>query len=229
MAKKRSATIPYVIGPVIGWTPANFDWKKVERAYGKTFTPSQRQRIVEATQTYVAFRSREIDAEPVRVSVARIKRLRRSAESFRKAVEANGSSAELFARQEIKLQFSDDNLVAPDLFDGLNRVVVAFIRACERAIANLQLRPGEAEPVRATDGTAWRMWIIEQTTLAGEWKLPVGVRSDTDKNKGKPSAFVRLISEFQRQLPKELGHERLSDPALAKAINRARPDRDISR
>jgi hypothetical protein len=223
MAKRRVTLVPYVSGPVVRWKPDQFDWKKLARAFGKSLSPAQQQRIAEATETYVAFRSREMNSKPVRDTVNRIKQLRKSAESFRKAIEANDLSAEVFARHQIMLKFSEDYLFArDDLFSGLSSVVGSFVRACEHAIADLQLKPIEGEPIRPTDGTAWRIWVIELTGMAQESGLPTGARNDTDKDKGKPSPFVRLLMELQAQLPKELGHERSSESALAKAINIAR-------
>jgi hypothetical protein len=225
MAKRR-ATVPLVKGevPFIRLKPDQLNWTTLERAFGQSLSPGQRQRMFEATQTYAAFRAREMISVPLRGSVHRIKLLKKSAESFGKFLECDRDSmADVFADHEIKLQFSDDYMVAPDSLAGFRHVVGSFVRACEIAISNM------AEPLPfCPDGTAWRNWVIELTRIARESGLPASVRTDTDKNKGEPSAFVKFVEKFQAQLPSELQHKRLSVGALAKAINRARHRRDKS-
>jgi hypothetical protein len=219
MAKRR-ATVPLVKGkvPFIELKPDHFNWTTLECAFGQSLSREQRQRIFEATRTYAAFRAREMKSEPLRDSIQRIKRLKKSGESFRTFLEGDRDSmADVFADHEIKLQFSDDYLVAPDSLAGFRHVVGSFVHACETAISNM------AEPLPFwPDGTAWRDWVIELTRIALESGLPGSVRTDTDKNKGGPSAFVKFVEKLQAQLPSELQHRRLSIGALAKAINRAR-------
>jgi hypothetical protein len=230
VARKRAGTVPLVSGPSSLLEPDGFHWKMVERAYGRSLSPEQRRRIFEVTQTYVAFRTREINSHPLRDSVRRVERLKKSAKSFRETLvkSDDSSDAHLFAHHQIKLQFSDDYLVAPDPIAGLTRVVGSFISACENALENhsnekKHLDSIKAEGVPALDGTAWRNWIIELTSVVEEFGLPSGVRTDRDKNKGDESSpFVRLVTALQVQLPKKLQDQRQSEDALAKAINRAR-------
>jgi hypothetical protein len=229
MANKRAGMVPLVSGPSFILKLENIDWKKLESAYGRSLSRKQRQRIFDATQNYVAFRTRETNSLPIRVSIHRVERLKESAKSFHKTlVEGDSSStANVFAHHEIKLQFSNDCLAAPDFMAALTSVVGSFIRACETVLENHskskhQLDSIKAKGIPPPDGAAWRTWIIELTRMAEESGLPTGARTDTDKNKGGPSAFVKLIWELQAQLPKELEHERSSKSALAKAIIRAR-------
>jgi hypothetical protein len=219
MARKRRATIPLVIGPSFRLEPDHFDWKTLESVYGQRLTRDQRKRFFEATQTYVAFRAREMNSEPLRFSINRIERLKNSAESFRRTIVEwdSGSMADVFAHHEIKLQFSDEYLVAQDPLAGLARVVESFVHACELAMSNLT-----EPPPFWPDGTAWRNWIIELTRIAQESGLPTSARTDTDKNTGGASAFVEFVEKLQAQLPSGLQHTRQSVSALAKAINRAR-------
>jgi hypothetical protein len=221
MAQRRARIVPLVTGPSIILKPDDFDWDTLENAYREKLSPPARQLIAKATNTYVAFRSREIASKPLRLSINRVKRLMKSAESFQKAiVEGDAdSNANSFAHHEIKLQFSDDYLIASDPIAGLSRVVNSFSRACAFTIENL-----ESNPSPAVDGNAWRNWIIELTKVASEFDLSKSARSDTDKNKKGPSPFVRLVKELQAQLPKELQQKR-SEDALARAINRAREGR----
>jgi hypothetical protein len=210
------------------------DWKALESTYDRSLSPEQRQRIFDVTQTYVTFRSREINSQPLRDSVRRVERLKKSAESFRKTIAEGDecSMATAFAHFEIKLQFSDDYLVAPDSIAGLTRVVSSFVTACDTVLENHlknkeQLNSMKAEGIPPSDGTAWRNWIIELTRIAKESGLPTGGRADTDKNKGGFSPFVRLVKELDANLPKEIQqHTRQSDDTLARAINRARQRRD---
>jgi hypothetical protein len=236
MAKKRAGAVPLVSG--LSWILEldDFDWKTLESAYGQSLSRQQRQRIFDATQTYVAFRGREVNSQPLRVSIGRVERLKKSAESFRKAlVEGdNGSMANVFAHHEIKLQFSDDYSVAPDYIAELTRVLGSFVRACETVLENYsknrrQLDSIEANGIPGPDGIAWRNWIVELTSVTDEFGLPSGARTDTDKNKRGPSPFVRLANELQAQLPEKLQRKPQSAAALAKAINRARANYDRDR
>jgi hypothetical protein len=178
MAKKRTGTVPLVSGPSLILRLGDFDWKTLESVYGQSLSRKQRQRIFEGTQTYVAFRTREINSPPLRDSVRRVEQLKKSAECFHKTlVEGdNELTAHLFAHHEIKLQFSDDYLVAPNSIAGLSRVVGSFISACETVLENhLNYK------VPTADGTAWRNWIIELTAATEEFDLPSGARNDTDR------------------------------------------------
>jgi hypothetical protein len=217
MARKRR-TIPLVIGPPFRLEPDHFNWKTVESAYGQRLSREQQKQIFEATQTYIIFRSRETNSEPLRLSVDRVKRLKNSAESFRKIIveDDSGSMAHVFARHEIKLQFSDDYLVAQDPLAGLARVVESFVHACKVATTNM------TKHSFSTDGIAWCSWVIELTRIAQQARLPTGARTDSDKNTGESSPFVRLVEELQSQLPKQFQDKRQSSTALAKAINRVR-------
>jgi hypothetical protein len=231
MAKKRADTVPLVLGQSLKLKLDDSDWKTLESAYGQSLSREQRERIFDATQTYIDFRTREISSQPLRDSVRRVERLRRSAESFHKTlVEGDESStAKVFARHEIKLQFSDDYLVAPDSIAGLTHVVGSFVSACETVLENhlnkkKQLRDIKANGVPSADGTAWRTWIVELTSVTEEFGIPSGARTDTDKNKrDEQSPFVRLVKELDAQLPKKVQqHARQSYDTLARAINRAR-------
>jgi hypothetical protein len=219
---KRQAIVPLVTGPSTILKFDSFEWRSVERSIGQNLSPEHRQRIFDATQTYVAFRTRELNSLPLRDAFRRVERLKKSAESFCKIVDKrdDGSIAIVFAHHAIKLQFSDDYLAAQNPVAALSRVVGSFVRACKFALEDLNGHRKLQNP----DGTAWGKWIVELTEIAKDFSLPTGARTDTDKTKSGSSRFVRFIRELQAQLPKEFQYAKPSvfEVALAKAINRAR-------
>jgi len=220
MAKKRVRPIPLVSGQSIQWKLDDFNWKKLEVAYGERLSPSARRSVLEATQAYLAFFSRERHAEPVQLSIDRVKDLKECAESFRQTLGVqNESNSHVFASHHIELQFSNPHLKAAELLPKLSCFVGSFISACEFA---LEILDEDSTVSFWADGTAWRHRIVDLTQIADKFDLPDGVRTDTDKNKNGQSPFVRFVGELQAQLPKGVQEEMLSVGALAKAINRAR-------
>lgn len=114
------------------------------------------------------------------------------------------------------MNFDSPRLAASELFHGMEELLTSFSVACDVAATNItsgKLAPGPR------DGKAWNIWVYSLTQVAREFGLPEGVSNDfIDMH----SPFVRLVKELEAQLPAEVRKKRLSDHALAKAINRAR-------
>jgi hypothetical protein len=221
----RTLPLASVSGGDPKFSPTNEQWKQIERAYGHTLTDNIRQGIVAATINFLLFEPSERVVEPVSLARERVLTVQKAAKCVYDAlITAPATPATVYAHHLIKRHFADETFWSRkfrgrnrDGFVRLRRVLASLSGACTSALAELDdpNLPGHRE------GARWREWVVALTRIARRHKLPIGVRTDTDKNMRGPSPFVVLVRELQRYLPRE-ARRHTGCGALAKAIQRAR-------
>jgi hypothetical protein len=224
----RTLPLASVSGGDQKFSLTNQQWKQIEQAYGHALTDNVRQAIIEATSNFLLFEPFERAAEPVSSAREEILKVQEAAKNLHEAsVTAPATTATFYAHDLIKRHLADEKFWSRkfggrnrDKFVRLRRLLALLVHACRSALAELDdlNQPGHRE------GDWWREWVVALTRIARQHKLPIGVRTDTDKNMRGPSPFVVLVRELQRYMPSEARRHMASDGALAKAIQRARQD-----
>jgi hypothetical protein len=239
---RRSRKLPIASGqgadPDLAISEA--DWQRNQKAYGKHPSDSVRTAIVEATRDFLLFEVLEREAEPVANAEKRIAVCKKAAEDLRCVMLSGQSSdAEAYARYLIMKHFRDAPLSNKagssyvGSFYSLASLLTSFLSACDRALMDLDSIPRKPSlgllgdlgaPPSIEEGRAWRLWIRRLTGIMKANGLPTGVRKDEgNKSKSdKQSPFVLFVRELQHCLPDGCKYPKHSDPALAKAIERAR-------
>ena len=229
-------TLPFasVSGGGPKFSPTNEQWKQIERAYGHALTDNVRQAIVAATINFLLWEPFEREAKPISRARERVVTVQKAAKSLHDAlvlyeelVTAPATTATVYAHQLIKRHFAGEEFWSAKFrsrnggeLARLKRVLAPLPSACASALAELDdpNLPGYCE------GACWRGWVRDLTRIAKQHKLPIPVRTDTDK-KWRPSPFVALLYELQQHVPVAARRHMHSKAALAKAIQRARRGR----
>jgi len=93
-----------------------------------------------------------------------------------------------------------------------------LVTACDRVLTKTANDRGFEE------GKAWEHLVRVMTAILERRDLPTGATQSRDKSiRDRPSAFVALFSEIQKNLPPNIRrHDRAGHLSLAKKINEAR-------
>jgi hypothetical protein len=217
MANKRFAKLPMSSGgPTFDVKFSDFDWAKLEQAYGRKLSMDMRIKVIEATQTHVLLTGFEKSAEPISPAIKRVYKLKSSAQEFRNEMFVNSKSdCRWFADHAIRRNYQDPRLKGRDLFYDLGAMLDSFIVACGLALQELEKAKLDGGP---REGNGWNIWIFLLTSAARNFKLPHGVPTEN----GVVPPFVRLVIMLQDQIPAIFRRPYHSKDALAKAIQRAR-------
>ncbi|MDO8397398.1 MAG: hypothetical protein Q7T45_06225 [Bradyrhizobium sp.] len=220
MANKRTKRVSGARLIVHEMKPGDFDWGRLEQAYGYEFSANARKQIVEVTNSFFLLAGIEIHSEPANVAIKGVRDLHRSARNFHRDIVAHQENPQsLFSGLE--QAFKHLCLPAKHSLESLGEILTAFQGACEQAIKELQ-SPSVTPP---PDGTGWNIWVFRLTKVVRDFGLPEGVRNDSDKQKtDNTSKFVNLVIELQSQIPEQFRRPFASTHALAKAIHRARQE-----
>src|SRR5258708_3691234 len=129
----------------------DFDWGRLEAAYGHDFSAEARQKIVEVTQAYFVMAGFELAAEPLSVAIKRIGSLQKSARRFHQNILDYQSNSNWGIVDYGPTQFLES-------LDGLLR---SLGDACERTVEFNTLP--EMLAAVPTDGDGWNSWIWRLT------------------------------------------------------------------
>jgi hypothetical protein len=86
MANKRTKRVSFARISVHQMSAENYDWGRLEAAYGHEFSIDARQRIVDATQSYFMLAGFELSAEPLSAAIQSVRSLQKSAKQFHKSI-----------------------------------------------------------------------------------------------------------------------------------------------
>jgi hypothetical protein len=205
------------------------DKSKIEASYGRKLTSDQWTQIAGATTFLTVVAPATKSSTSVPVVAKKLQKLLVAAKSIREELTA-----------EPLLSYSNSNLkkIYTEYFDHPQRrcpgphelswflldVVNATIAISEFTIQELSKNEKiEETPIFGlSESEIWSVWIKLLTGIMIQHTLPYHVRKDTDKRKGPPSPFVRLVRELQNCVPFECRKFTQSDDALAQSIYRAR-------
>jgi hypothetical protein len=224
MARSR-LPLASVGGRPAEFSPADAQWKQIERAYGHSLPEAVRQGIREATTNFLRWEPYERAAELVSLARERVLTVQKGAKTLYDAlVAAPSTTASVYAHHLIKRHLADEKYWRrklrgqnEDKFERFRRLSELLVDACTSALTELNdpSRPGHRE------GDCWEGWVRNLTYIAKKHNLPTGARTDT-RPSDKQSPFVALVSKLQQLVPVAAVHHAHSNDALAKAIQRAR-------
>jgi hypothetical protein len=178
-----------------------------------------RNRILDATTSFVYFEVFERHAEPLRTAIKRIESIKKATGHLCVTLAALASDANVYADRLVKKHFDDPRLAMQrgDLFHALDGVLTSLSVACNLALA--EVRDPHLRGHR--EGGCWDQWIRKLTRIARENELPSAAAKGSDKATAH-SPFVLVVAALQDCLPASARRHHHSMDALAAAIHRAR-------
>jgi hypothetical protein len=198
------------------------DWNRIEKAYGKQLSASVRKKIFDATTGFLLFECFERTAEPRSWAIDRVRRLRKSAEEFNKALLKDTHQAgvsRIYADNLIERYLDHPRLGSREKLRHLRSVLVSVSAACRSALKAIE----DPNVPRRWPGECWDRWVCRLTAVFNASGLPSGARKDSDKRRADGhSPFVMFVYELQRCAPREARRHVQSKDALANAIQVAR-------
>ena len=223
MARAASTiSIATIAGGYPGLTISDGDWQRIESAYGRALPIDVREQICEATVSLLLFVEGEY-GRPVSEARDRVVRIKKVAAEFQETIFGNPQDtrwdARNYADHLIKRNFQDPRIRNSQGPRFLATGMTSLIVACNRALAHLE----DPKNHGRSKGETWKLWVRKLTEILKKRKLPTGSRKDADKDKAeRPSPFVGLVCELQRNIPAQFRRSTQSPGALAKAIHQAR-------
>jgi hypothetical protein len=195
------------------------NWHNIERAYRNSLSADVRNRILEATTSFVYFEVFERRAEPLRVAIERVESIKTATRNLFLTLMAVASDAKVYADHLVKRHFEDARLAIQggDLFHALGGVLTSLSVACNLTLEEMNdpNLPGHRE------GACWDQWIRRLTSIALENDLPSAAPKGSDKAIAH-SPFVLMVAALQDCVPAGARRHHASMDALATAIHRAR-------
>jgi hypothetical protein len=181
-------TLPYAVvsGGDPKFSPANEQWKQIERAYDHALPDNVRQAIVAPTINYLRFEPFERAAQPVSLERRSLETVQRAAETLYK------------------------ELVTAPAITRTAYEVVQRLPSLVGEYASQLARLDDANLPCHREGACWEDWVLALMRIAEQ---SAGVRTDTDKN-WRQSPFVVLVYELQQRLPPEARRLRPTTPRL---------------
>jgi hypothetical protein len=186
-------------------------WRRLEQAIGQPIAPKDRRKIRSATREYLANAALESRAAPISAAINRAREIRAALAAFYAVY---------------RKPIPDDERRTADLYIGpskLRALALAsrdIVRDYDRVLRELGTAETEDSGYRV--GEEWARWIWRLTRILEKVGLPTGARNDSDQHRTSP--FVAFTLELQGCLPAEFRRHTFSEPALAKAVERARAD-----
>lgn len=198
------------------------DWSKIENAYGHSLPEDVRQKILEATTTFVYFEVFERTAEQKSSAIMKVRSVESAAKGLFLALHPDApSDVSHFADQLINNHFDDLRLASGDKLRHLSGVLTSLGAACNLALQKL----GDPNMPGYREGECWDQWVRRLTAIAKSEGLPTAASKGSDKETGDTSSpFVLLVWELQACVPEDARRHWQSKHALAAAIHRARRD-----
>jgi hypothetical protein len=133
------------------------NWQKIKRAYRNSLSAAVRNRILEATTSFVYFEVFERRAEPLRVAIERVESIKKATGNLSLTLAEVASDAKVYADHLVKRHFEDSRLAMQrgDLFYALGGVLTSLSVACNLALEEMSdpNLPGHRE------GECWDQWI----------------------------------------------------------------------
>lgn len=205
------------------------NWLQIEKEYGHNLSQDVRQKILQASTSFVYFEEFERTASSVNEAAAYVSSIKSAANTLQKKLlgSSNSSSdARTYARSIITQKFDDPRLIQSNnnLFDALHGVLTSLEVACMQALKEME-NPNAAAH---REGECWQNWIRSLTKITSKNGLPYRVSKGSDKSDNR-SPFVRLITALHKCVSKEARRHHHSAQALAKAISDARAPRKTGR
>jgi hypothetical protein len=140
MANKRTKRVSFARVSVHQMSAENYDWGRLEAAYGHEFSIDARQRIVDATQSYFMLAGFELTAEPLSAAIQSVRSLQKSAKQFHKSILREHNNPNRWGR-DVAHQFNDPQIGSKEFFQGFSGILASLDDACERTINNLVWSP----------------------------------------------------------------------------------------
>jgi hypothetical protein len=224
-------------GSDIHFTPEPIDWERIERAYGHSLTPDDREAITALVENYFRWQPSEAKAPYLDDALAYLNRLEKAGQNFWRMLlelshtpmSGTGDHAHIAERDSIRrvaVGFVQSH-VGRHLkqFDyrkqtdwhGLLDIMQACVPAFE---ATKKYLSEEAARVGFVEGRAWAELVWRLTEFSKQRKLPSGASKRDDPQQAYP--FVAFFRELQRTFPVNFHRHEGSNAALAQAITVAR-------
>lgn len=228
---RRYPKIPRTVAYNIPFELSASDWKRIERAYGRSLSPQVRGEVVKITKDFLHWASAE-KTPPLRDAQKRAKSLRNHAASLLEEMQRRtDNEVGPYTDETIGRYFGDFwakefQCNAQVVQDALPpEVVVAltiFLRACDGALGEMDKLSQHTWMWQ--DGYAWNVWVTQLTKLLNAEGLPTAAATSESKNEVSYSPFVRFIEQLQKSVPYR--RSQWSSSALTEAIKRARRSRN---
>jgi len=224
---KRSAKLPIAsAGAVTKFEPSEKDWRRIEKAYGPSFSGEVQAAVQSITQTFLDAVAFEEAAPETAQAELKIRSVKAALSKLRQAIVENGPNVSPLASFKGKQMISEQaGLPFLEGSDGLTKfawtTVLKIEHACNAALEDLAEQREAGGSYR--QGAAWQAWVCSLARALEKHGYPIGVRKDANKRRSdSPSAFVSFIAELQKCVPGHLRRSTHSSDALSKAIYEAR-------
>ncbi len=218
---RRKAKIPRItFGPANSINLTNENWRKIEKAYGRSISEHVRKQILGVTTRFLQMASAE-KTGLMADAVERATQLRDHAQSLFAAIDERsiGDAIREFVDETIADIYGTSNyeqaLPTRGYVIQFRGELTRFLTSCELTLREFEaLGQFEYWP----DGRAWEEWVGALARIAASHGLPHRVSKDPNS---RQSPFVALICSLQEHLPSEHARGRQSKGALASVVNDA--------
>jgi hypothetical protein len=203
----RKPTLSFGVTSLWPFSISDEDWKKLETGYGYAIPADLRSAVVAKTQTM------RLRSEARQSALSTREAIRQIAGEKRTTVDwlnwTDGLPDEVRAM-----------LMSVDEWEQFDLVIKPFMKfvasSCDERLPDLESDLASKEAQDSSHPV--EDWIVELIKLFEPYKLPTAARKDVDKNKDRPSHFVKFVYK----LLELIGRKPHSVEAVAEAINRAR-------